>query len=185
MTTNDSKVKIEKTRLSFPSLFKHETYEGVSTNKYAATFIIPKTDVKTINNIKIALRKLANDHKIPSNLLTSDERCCFRDGDLTDKEELQGSYYIKAKSGKRVQVFDKDKTPIDSSESERFYSGCYVSAVIDFWYSTRVGNKRVCANLYGVQFLSDGVPLGGSSSDVSEYFGVEDSNDYDDDETPF
>ena len=39
-----SKVKLTNVRLSFPSLWKMSDFNGQSTGKYEATFLIPKDD---------------------------------------------------------------------------------------------------------------------------------------------
>ena len=46
------KVMLKNVRLSFPSLFKTEEYNGVDTEEFAATFLIPKSDTKTVASIE-------------------------------------------------------------------------------------------------------------------------------------
>ena len=46
------KVLLKNVRLSFPSLFKTEVYGGEDTGKFAATFLIPKSDTKTVQSIE-------------------------------------------------------------------------------------------------------------------------------------
>ena len=55
--------------MSFPSLFKTEQYAGEDTEKYAATFLISKSDTKTVASIeqacKAALVEKYGEGKVP------------------------------------------------------------------------------------------------------------------------
>jgi hypothetical protein len=57
------RIKLKNVRLSFPSLFKKATFEGVET-KYEATFIIDKSDKKTIEAIKAEINNLIEEGKV-------------------------------------------------------------------------------------------------------------------------
>ena len=50
------KVMLKNVRLSFPSLFATEVYGGEDTGKFAATFLIPKSDTKTVATIEQACK---------------------------------------------------------------------------------------------------------------------------------
>ena len=55
--SKSTKVVIKKARLSFPILYTPEQIMDVGEPKYQATFLIPKSDKKTIKEIKAAIKK--------------------------------------------------------------------------------------------------------------------------------
>jgi hypothetical protein len=170
-----SKIKMPSVRLSYPSLFQTEDYKGTDTEKYAATFILDKTDHKDIikkiqKRIKTVIKESLKG-KTPS-----DEKICLKDGDDTDKPELEGAYSIKATTRKRPVVLDRDKTPVTQSDNI-IYAGCMVNGIITIWGSENYG--RVSAGLEGLQFAGEGEPFGSPTIDVDEFdvFGEADDND--------
>lgn len=159
-----SKILIKNARLSYPSLFKKSVYEG-KEGKYEATFLIDKKDEALKKQIDNEISKLLLESKVKVN----PEKFCIKDGDESEKEGYQGNWSFKASSDRRPQVIDRDKTPL-TADDEKFYAGCYVNAVVDLWVQNNGYGKRVNSNLYGVQFLKDGEPLGNSSIDVIDDF---------------
>ena len=142
-------IKLNKVRLSFPSLFQKASFNGVE-GKYEATFLIPK-DSKVVEEIKEGINTIIKDKKvkIPA------DKICLKDGDDIDYDGYEGNYSIKATSNKRVPIFDRDKT-ILTEEDGKIYAGCYVNAVIALWYQDNQYGKRINANLIGVQFCEHG-----------------------------
>ena len=75
------KVMLKNVRLSFPSLFKTEQYAGEDTEKYAATFLIPKSDTKTVTAIEQACKAaLVEKYGGFTGLLNSGYGFCVRLG---------------------------------------------------------------------------------------------------------
>ena len=89
------KVMLKNVRLSFPSLFKTEEYNGVDTEKFAATFLIPKSDTKTVASIESAYQAVLVERygqgKIPKGFKTP-----LVDDDDKEYQGYQDHYSIKA-----------------------------------------------------------------------------------------
>jgi hypothetical protein len=145
--------------------------------KYEATFILDKQkhqkEIDAINNqinthfesLKLTRSKIKPDH------------VCLKDGDLTDKEEYQNCYTIKATSLNRFPIVNKDGTTPVHEADEVFYGGCYVSAYIDLWVYTKP-NAGVSCNLRAIQFVADGDTFGAPKFDISGKFdSIEDAED--------
>ena len=161
------KVKMHNVRLSFPSLFNTEKFGGEDTGKFAATFLLDKTDhADIIEEIQSAMKSVA-DERLKGKLPPAD-KLCLKDGDETDREEMAGKMTIKASTKKRPLVIDRDKTPLNEEDGKP-YAGCYVNAIIDVWAQNNEYGKRVNAQLNGVQFFGDGEPFGAPAIDVDEF----------------
>jgi Rieske Fe-S protein len=174
------RIKLKNVRLSFPSLFKKATFEGVET-KYEATFIIDKSDKKTIEAIKAEINNLIEEGKVR----LPKDRICFKDGDLMDSEYNAGSYLLKASNKTRPTVLNRNTSPI-VEEDDIIYGGCYVNAIVSFWYLSRPSNRRICCNLHGVQFSKDGERFGDAPVTADDFDDISDE-EVDDayDDVPF
>ncbi len=160
------KIVLKNVRLSFPSLFQTELYNGTDTEKYAATLLIDKEDaqVATLTDTmkKVAAEKFGNN--IPKSL-----KWCIQDGDEKEYDGYAGCFAIKATTKRRPVVIDGNKTPI-ADEDGKIYAGCYVNASIDLWCMDNQYGKRVLASLNGVQFARDGDAFGNNSNSALSDF---------------
>lgn len=163
-------IKLNRVRLSYPSLFHVKVWDDSGKpGKYEATFILDKEkhqkEIDAINHqINLHFEKL----KVSRNKVKADH-ICLKDGDLTDKEEYQNSYTIKATSLNRFPIVNKDGiTPVYESD-EVFYGGCYVSAYIDLWTYIKPNNGVAC-NLRAIQFVADGDTFSAPKFDISGKF---------------
>lgn len=162
-----TKIKLQNVRLSFPSLFRKATFEGTET-KYEATFMLDKEEhADVIKKIKKAIDEGIKENlkgaKVPA------DKICLKDGDESGRDEYEGHFTLKAANNKRPKVIDRDKSPLAEDDGKP-YSGCYVNAVVDFWYQSNAYGKRVNANLLGVQFFKDGEPFeSGSVADDDDF----------------
>ena len=172
MTVANNRITLKNVRLSFPALFEPETFDD-KPGKFAATFLIPKSDTRTKKILDQEIAKLIADKKIK---VPSDKRC-LKDGDESEYEGYADHWSIKAASKKRPTVIDRDKSQLADSDGV-LYAGCYVNAIIDLWVQDNKYGKRVNANLYGVQFVKDGEAFGMGPVDVTDDF--EDLQDLDD-----
>lgn len=163
----DYQIKMPNVRLSFPNLFQTSTFGGEDTGKFDATFILDKTEhAQLIKDIGKKIKALIVDKlkkKSPGA-----ERVCLKDGDETDREELQGCYYIKASTKKRPMILDRDKTPVTEDDGV-IYSGCYVNGICTLWAQDNSYGKRVNASLDGVMFSQHGEPFGAPAIDADEF----------------
>jgi len=155
-----SKLLLKNVRLSFPSLFKHEIYAGEDTGKFAATFLIAKSDTKAIKSIEDAcaasLKEKYGD-KVPKGF-----KMPLVDGDDKDYNGYLDHVCIKASTKKRPTLVNRDKTPI-VEEDNILYGGCYVNASIDIWVMDNSYGKKVLASLNAIQFVKDGEAFGTKS----------------------
>ena len=166
------KVMLKNVRLSFPSLFKTEVYAGEDTGKYAATFLIPKSDTKTVTAIeqacKAALVEKYGEGKIPKGF-----KMPLVDGDDKEYQGYQDHVYIKANTKKRPTLVNRDKTPI-AEEDNILYGGCYVNASIDVWVMDNSYGKKVLASLNAIQFVKDGEAFGSKSEGADDFDDLDD-----------
>lgn len=166
---NYTKVITGKVRFSYANLWEPKSING-GDEKYSVSLIIPKSDTKTINDIKKAIETAKQDGKakfggrVPANLKTP-----LRDGDIdrAEDEAYKDRYFVNANSKDRPQIVDKNVKPIlDQSE---VYSGCYGRASITFYPFNSNGNRGIACGLGNLQKLADGEPLSGRSKAEDEF----------------
>ncbi|MEW8994426.1 DUF2815 family protein [Clostridium sp.] len=176
MENNKTKVITGKVRFSYANVWEPKSING-GDEKYSVSLIIPKSDIKTLNEIKAATEAAKQEGKaklggkIPANL-----KLPLRDGDIDrpDDEAYRNSYFINANSKDRPQIVDKNIKPIlDQSE---VYSGCYGRASITLFAFNTNGNKGIACGLGNLQKLSDGEPLSGRSRAEDEFSSFEDED---------
>lgn len=161
-----SQIKLNNVRLSFPSLFKKSSFDGVD-GKYEATFLINKDDEQA-NTIKNTITSILKEKQVK----LSSDKICLKDGDNINYDGYEGCFSIKASSNKRVPIFNKDLSVI-AEEDEILYAGCYVNAVISLWYQDNQYGKRINANLVGVQFSKDGYAFGDNINPLDFFENIE------------
>lgn len=171
-----SKVVTSKVRFSYANVWEPKSING-GDEKYSVSLIIPKSDKKTIADIKVAIEQAKKDGvskfggKAPTNL-----KLPLRDGDVdrADDEAYKDSYFINANSKDRPGIVDKNvKTILDPNE---FYSGCYGRASIIFFAFNQNGNKGIACGLQNLQKLSDGEPLSGRSRAEDDFTTADDDD---------
>lgn len=170
-------IKMSNVRLSFPNLFQTASFGGEDTQKYDGTFILDKDDNKdSIKEVQTAIKKLIKENLKGKN--PGEDRICLKDGDETERDELQGAYSLKASTKKRPVVIDRDKTPLTEDDGV-IYAGCYVNAIVTLWTQNNAYGKRINASLDGVQFHSHGDPFGapGIEADAFDVFGEADDDE--------
>ncbi|WP_419585783.1 ssDNA-binding protein [Thiolapillus sp.] len=177
-----SKIVLKNVRLSFPELFTPGLFEGVSTGKYSATFMIPKTDEYKgiISNIGTTIKALIAEN---GGVRIASDRICFRDGDQSGKEDYADHWTLRAstKKGRPPQLLKPSldlNDPITEADG-LLIAGCYVSASLSIWYQQNYG-RRINAELLAIAYVGPGEPLGGMTnydpndalddfSDIGEY----------------
>ena len=176
-TTNNTKVVTGVVRLSYEHVWEPASVNG-GKPKYSVSLIIPKTDTKTVTDIKTAIDNAIKDGaakfggKIPPKGAL---KLPLRDGDAErDDEAYKGCYFVNANSTTPPQIVDRAVQPIlDRSE---VYSGCYARVSVNFYCFNSNGNKGVACGLGNIQKVRDGEPLGGRSSAADDF-----ASDLDDD----
>lgn len=177
MINNKTKVITGVVRLSYANVWEPKSING-SDEKYSVSLIIPKSDKKTIQEIKDAVKAAKQEGKskfggkIPGNL-----KHPLKDGDIerTDEEAYKDSYFINANSNDRPQIVDRSVKPIlDQSE---VYSGCYGKVSINFYAFNTNENKGIACGLGNIQKIRDGEPLSSRSSAADDFVN-EEEDDY-------
>lgn len=156
-------------RLSFVNLFEAKAMKEGDTPKYSVTAIIPKSDTKTIEAIKAAIRAAAENGaqkhfggRVPTNVANT-----FKDGDTETNDmgdlqnekypEYKGNYYIRLATRFRPKVLDANRQEIiDPTEC---YSGMYGRVSMTFFAYSGDGKRGVSASLNNVMKTRDGEPL--------------------------
>jgi hypothetical protein len=167
------RIQLKNVRLSFHSIFEKAVFDGIE-GKYEATFLIPKSDTKTKEQIDREIQKAIKSAgiKVPS------DKYCIRDGDDSEYDGYEDCWSLKSSTRKRPLVLDSDGSPL-TIEDGKIYEGCYVYAIIDFWIQDNKFGKRANSNLFGIKFYKDGDPLGENTVDVSSEFDEFDDDDDD------
>lgn len=171
-----------QTRWSYANVWNPKAING-GTPKYSVSLIIPKSDTKTIEKVKAAIKaayeegtsKLkGNSKSVPA---LSALKTPLRDGDIErpDDEAYKNAYFINANSATAPGIVYADKQPIiDTSE---VYSGVYGRASINFYAFNSNGNKGIACGLNNLQKIRDGEPLGGKAR-AEDDFDVYDDEDF-------
>lgn len=173
----DKKEKKEKfitpiLRCSFPSVFDLNEQSG----KYEITLLIPKEgEDDFLKKLSSQVQKVAetawgkdNAKKALQNVKGTDFQT-VKDGDNSNRDELQGHYYIKAKSGAKYApgVIDKKTQPI--IDADEVYGGCHVRASINFYTYDFNGNRGVGVGLKSIMKVKDDEPFAGFVSAADEF----------------
>ncbi|MBP3468102.1 MAG: DUF2815 family protein [Lachnospiraceae bacterium] len=170
-----------ETRWSYANVWDAKSING-GAPKFSVSLIIPKSDTKTVEKIKAAIRaayeegqsKLkGNGKSVPA---LSVIKTPLRDGDTErpDDPSYAGCYFINANSSAAPGIVDADRQPIlDRSE---VYSGVYGRASISLYAFNSNGNRGIACGLNNLQKIKDGEPLGGKSRAEDDF-----ATDVDDD----
>lgn len=171
-----------ETRWSYANVWEPKSING-GTPKYSVSLIIPKSDTKTVEKIKAAIKAAYDEGqgKLKGNSRTvpalSVLKTPLRDGDTErpDDPVYANSYFINANSASAPGIVGADCQPIiDRSE---VYSGVYGRASINFYAFNSNGNKGIACGLNNLQKIKDGEPLGGKSR-AEDDFSTEEDDDF-------
>lgn len=170
-----------ETRWSYANVWEPKSING-GAPKYSVSLIIPKSDTKTVEKIKAAIKAAYDEGqgKLKGNSRTvpalSVLKTPLRDGDTErpDDPVYANSYFINANSASAPGIVDADCQPIiDRSE---VYSGVYGRASINFYAFNSNGNKGIACGLNNLQKIKDGEPLGGKSRAEDDFLTEEDDD---------
>lgn len=166
-------VKLSNARLSFPTLFTPEQYEGKGPSNYKASFLIEEEQPVHVQQadkswkkttMKAVIAQVAADQwkaKSPAILKTIEgqsQKFCWLDGSTKAYDGYEGNFVLTANRGEskgRPLVVDLDKSPLAESDGKP-YAGCYVNGTVEIWAQDNGFGKGIRATLRGVQFLRDG-----------------------------
>lgn len=181
---NLTKVITGETRLSYANLWEPKSING-GTPKYSVSLIIPKSDKRTLDKIKVAIQAAytEGEGKLKGNGKTvpalSVLKTPLRDGDAErpDDEAYANAYFINANSGTVPGIVDNQQEPQPITVRSEIYSGVYARASVNFYAFNSNGNKGIACGLNNIQKLRDGEPLGGKSR-AEDDFATADEDDF-------
>lgn len=162
----DSTVVTGEVRLSYEHITKPKKNDK-GNDVYSVSLLIPKTDTKTIEAIRAAIKIAAEEGKsLFGGIIPKGLKNPLHDGD-EEKEspEYEGQMYINASSYNKPPVIDLQGRPLILDSD--IYSGCHARAIITMKaYCVKSPNgstsKGIRCRLEAVQKLRDGEKFGGS-----------------------
>ncbi len=198
------RVTLYRVRCSFPELWTKRSFQGSdgssSKPRLKCNFLIPKDELNEPGRAKykgrkVSFRQALNQSKLDAiaakigeaearKMLTKikPDSYALRDGDMETWDGYEGCHYVSSGNTRNVQVVGRDRTPV-TEESGIIYGGCYVNAVVSFWFQkagkTPDGkplSNAVWATLEAVQFYDKGEAFGASAVNVEEEFEDETGN---------
>ena len=185
-SVNPTKVVTGVCRLSYANIWQAKSING-GVPKYSTSVLIPKSDMKTIANVKAAIEAAyyEGESKLKGNSKTvpalTSLKMPLRDGDTErpDDEAYAGHWFLNANSNTAPGVVDANREPIyDTSE---IYSGVYARVSLTFYAFNSNGNRGIACGLQNIQKVRDGESLGGkpkAEEDFNDGFQVEDDSDF-------
>lgn len=177
-----TKVVIGPVRFSYLHVWEPTAMEEGQKKKFSGSFLIPKSDKKTIAAVKAAIEAAKEQGKsgkwggkIPAKL-----EVAFYDGDVdkADKEEYAGCFYVNAKSDNRPGIVDKARQPIVNQDEVQ--SGDYGFVSIVFYPYDFNGKKGVAAALNNVMKTKTGERFSSISSAEDDFADLVVADDEDD-----
>lgn len=174
-------------RVSFPNVFRAESYEG-SEPKFGLTMIfdkeidlrvaakhprgLPNNSIAKIVKAAIVEKWGADKDKWPKKRWNP-----IRDGDTDNErndESLENALYIRASSKTKPGLINARAKEI--LVEDEFYAGCYAQAEILAYAFDKAGKKGVGIHLLNIQKVKDGKPMSGRRA-ATEVFGAIESDD--------
>jgi len=177
-----TKVITGKVRSSFVHVFEPQSFSGTGNDlKYSVSLIISKDDKSTIDAINKAVAAAIEEGKRDTfkGKLPKQEKLPLKDGEVerSTDEAYENGFYVSAISTTKPQVVNRKKERI--TDSEKFYSGCYCLASLNFYPFNFNGTVGVACGLNNILSLEEGDPLAGRSEATSDF-----ADCFDDDADP-
>ena len=164
--SKDKTIKVVTDLVRFTNVHLHKPaslIDGVPP-RYSVTLIVPKSDTKTLENIKKAYAQVLELNKgMLSNQSISPS--CLQDGDVRKGDPIYlESYFLNASSSEKPGIVDIDLNPlIDAND---LYNGCYGRASITLFPCVINGRGGIGVGLNNIQKIKDGEP---SQKPVSDF----------------
>lgn len=174
-----NQVILRDCRLDFVRLLKPEAMQDGQESKYSAVVLVKKDNAAAVETVKKALAE-ALSYGAERGFWKRDFKPVDRgnpvhDGDLSERDEWKGYFYINAKSrADRVpQVIDLKKNDLRAMDladgQERIHSGMIAAVSLSFYPYSNAGNKGVGVGLNNVCKTADGDRISTRSSAVDDF----------------
>lgn len=178
-------IKLSDVRISFPTLFKPESFQGGEA-KYSAAFLVKKGSAndKAIRAAITEEAKLKFGKKAESNVevwKSNSQKCSYVDATSVKNydDEFEDYIVLTSKSSTRPLVIDRDRSPLTADDGV-VYSGCYVNAKVSI-YAQGGEFSGIRSGLMGVQFSKDGEAFGGGRrASEDDFDDISEGSDADD-----
>ena len=175
---------------------QERTYEdsGKTAKVYSLNLLLPPTaDLKELKNKmgKIALEKCDGDKKRAASFVNKRflDPNDLPQGGKAAGEEFEGWVLIRATSSYKPSfVYPNGKSIPDEKLADELYSGRWLRATINPYWTSNKKNPGVCLGLQNIQLLDHDENLGGARAQAEDEFGGfdgDDTNDTDDLEDMF
>jgi hypothetical protein len=185
-------VYLKGVRLSYPHLLEKQKANEDAEPKYSCAFIIDPTTKDGKRNIRLIEKALdeacQQEFKKPfAKMKFKDDRVCYFSGDDVfdangdPKDGYEGMMIIKASNKRRVDLRNRDKSPIDPEDSP-FYGGCFGEAILRLYGTKKGGSPGLFASLELVRFVEHGESFGAPPVDDSILDDLDDDEDDEDDD---
>lgn len=167
MSKNLRKV-IVPCRFSYLNCFEPHSING-DEPRYGLCAIVPKSDDKTLNEIKKAIEVAKKEAIVKWGLAPKNIKIPLRDGDVdfVDNEVYKDTYFFNANSKEAPQVVDANVQPI--FDNKEIYSGCYGRISVTFYGYYRDDVYGIAAGLGNIQKIRDGEILSNRADAVDEF----------------
>ena len=186
VAVNPTKIITGVCRLSYANIWQAKSING-GVPKYSTSVLIPKSDMKTIANVKAAIEAAyyEGESKLKGNSKTvpalTSLKMPLRDGDTErpDDEAYAGHWFLNANSNTAPGVVDANREPI--YDTSGIYSGVYARVSLTFYAFNSNGNRGIACGLQNIQKVRDGESLGSkpkAEEDFNDGFQVEDDSDF-------
>ena len=159
--------------ISYAFLTEPRPSEDGKAPKYSTSFLIPKSDIKTLGKIRDAINAAAQLGKIDkwNGKIPDPLKHPLRDGDAEAEEkgqEYEGHYFLNASSIRKPRIVNFQIQ--DILDPDEIYSGCKCRLSLSFYPFNTNGNKGIACGLNNVQKIEDGEPMGGVRSKAEDDF---------------
>jgi hypothetical protein len=161
---------LKNVRIAYPHLFEPYAYQNGPNKKYEITLMIPKSDTKTMEDIKKALAA-AKARKWPAGA-GKEVQSPVKDGDEMSTDAFKDHWIIRAKAGKpdgsgRPGVVLPNLKP---AAADDIVSGDFCNVDINAYGYDQSGNKGLSFGLNNVQLAMKGDRIGSGKARPESVF---------------
>jgi hypothetical protein len=175
---SNTKVVTGVIRLSFAHIWEKWSGQANQEPRYSATILIPKTDKKTLSDIRAAIEVAHAAGKAKWGKHDAKKvKFPFRDGDEEKEgdENYSGHYFLNASSKSQPGIVNRKGQAI--LDADEVYSGCYCYVSLNFFDFDSNGSKGVGVGLNNIMKVKDGEKLAGKASAQEDFASLIDSDD--------
>lgn len=173
-----TKAVLRNVRFSYAHVWEPSAIGEGTDKKYSVSLIISKDNVEAKKLIDAAIEHLQNEVKAKNKgKLPPKFKLPLRDGDEERPEDdaYANSWFVNASSKTKPGVVNKAKEPI--TDQDKFYSGCYGHASVNFYAFDVNGNKGIACGLNNLMKTREGDALAGKASAEQDFADIEEVED--------